>query len=240
MAQAAQQSPIAALAESGALPQQTPAHLRMQPAINGGFLTEYFKDVDAQNRTGILVDRLLGLSIEERDRAIKAYKDANKIPSPNKPGKEIVDPVASTRASEVKAVWCALNVAQVSADELRAVGYHKAVALSRRVLNEQKIDPDGETKLSSEERKERKVREVGAEAAAQTLMSVPQLPGESNQDYALRKVELAETAAKLAVKNAAEESACKVADKLVEKYSRDQIAVIRDRLSAFLDATPAK
>lgn len=230
------QSTLANQAAANAIPMPAAPHLRTQPAMNGGFLTEYFRDIDSQNRTGILVDRLTGMSIEERDRAIRAYKDANKIPSPNKPGKEVVDPVASTRASEVKAVWCAINVASVNAEELRAVGYHKAVAISRRVLNEQKIDPDGETKLTTEERKERKVKAVGADAMAETLMNVAQNPGESNEEFGARKLALAEQAAQKAIADAASEQAVKVADKLIGKYSREQLVVIVEVLSDFLAA----
>ncbi len=185
-------SPLAKLAADPVIAQPSQPHLRAQPAMTGQVLVEFFKDVDSQGRArlSVLMDTLAPLSREERDSAIKSYKDANKIPSAKKDGKTVIDPVASTRASEVKALWAALALANADAGELSSMGYHKAVAQARVILNEKQIDPDGDRVLSAEERtakRKAKVQEQIQDQAMERAMEAnPQKAGESLAQYLTR------------------------------------------------------
>jgi hypothetical protein len=204
----------------------TEPHLKVAQTMTGGFLVEYFRDRDQQATIGMLADRLFGLTIQERDRGLRDYKDANKIPSPNKPGKEVIDPVASVRASEIKAIWAALNVTYVPQEELRSMGYHPAVALARQSLKDAGLDADGEVKRDPEERKAEKKAKLGAQAAAQVLMSTEQEEGESDTDYAVRVQQEGRKAATEATIEADTKAAEAIAVKLIAKLTPQQCAVV--------------
>ena len=207
-------------------------HLRAQPAITGQFLTEFFKDQDSDGkaRLHVLIDTLAPLSKEERDAAISAFKKANQVPSTKKDGKTVTDPVASTRASEVKALWAALALAQADRTELASVGYHKAVALARMVLNEKQIDPDGDKVQTKEERiaarKTRVQSKVMDESLEQARAENPQQAGESLGQYLQRITPIAEQKAVKVQATVVSERASAIVKSLIEKESADVLRIV--------------
>lgn len=225
------------VADSIALPQPAPVALAAQPAMNGGFLSEFFRDLDDRKIT-VLTDRLTGLSLEERDKAIRAYTDANKIPSQKKEGKTVIDPVASVRASEVKAIWAGINVAQISTSELAASGYHRAVALSRQALNDKGLDSDGEVKRSRDEKQAAKLEKAGAAAMAEALMKGLQHGDDPDEDPAVKLERLAKIAhdAKVAEQAEADKArADSIIKRLLEKENHAVLTMVRTGLESFLN-----
>lgn len=207
-------------------------HLRAQPAMTGQFLVEFFKDQDGEGkaRLHVLVDTLAPLSKEERDDALKAYKKANQVPSTKKDGKTVTDPVASTRASEIKALWAALALAQVQRDEIASLGYHKAVAFARATLNDLKIDPDGDKVPTKEERiaarKTRVQSKVMDESLEQARAENPQQAGESLGQYLQRITPIAEQKAVKVQAEVVSERASAIVKSLIEKEQPDVLRIV--------------
>ena len=204
----------------------------VQPTINGGFLTEFFKDIDNNSRVRTLLQRLNGLTLEERDKAIRSYKEANKVPGPK--GKDVVDPVASTRASEVRILWVALNKIGLHQDEMEGKGYHKAVAFARQYVNECGLDSDGETKLSTEQKIERKEGKAKADAMAQALLDNPIKAGESMADHLARVSGIVEGAATEALDQLDDKRAESIFKRLVEKENSAVLAKLANLIADHL------
>lgn len=237
-ASALAQSPIASMMESSVLPGKPSVKLAAQPAITGQFFTEFYKDLDQSAKISVLVDKLAPLTVEERDAALRSFKDANKIPSAKKEGKTVVDPVAAVRASEIKALHIALSQSLADAREVASMGYHKAVAFARQVINDAKLDLDGETKLDSTEKKQAKELKVQADAMAQALIDNPIQTNESMLDHIMQRVAgILESAKVEALDRMDDARAESIAKRLIEKENNAVLAKLVHLLDAHLQAT---
>ena len=212
-------------------------HLSLKHAssLTGGFLSEFFKDIDqaGTTRTELLMDKLLGTTVEERDRALKEFKQSNKIIGAK--GKEVIDPVASVRASEIKTIWAGLNIVGMTPkDWLEFGGYHRIVQAVRQELTTRKIDVDGDVKKPAEERKQDKVKACKASAMTDVMLANPHQEGESDVDYLMRITGLMTDAGNKAAEEQAIERGNTIAAKLIEKEDKLTLARIVHALNDFL------
>jgi len=228
------QSALAAIIESPITPQGPALTLRHGRTLNGASLAHFFSDQDKSSgrRIDTLLDQLMGVSIEERNRAVSEYTALNKVLGPK--GKEVIDPVASTRASEVKILWAGLNILGEDKSKLVGMGYHRIVQDFRRMLHEHNVNPDGEARQSAEEKAKEKRTKVQANAMGEALLANPRKDGEDTAAHMTRVAKIVETAGLLASAVNAKEIAEKLAKSLTEKHPWDVIHALHLVLGAWL------